>query len=133
MNWSLNIYIYICFYCSQLNDKLDSLTVQRKFNDTVELVAKNRVWNRIITRLPSGQLSFLLRVGTDYLSTLMNLYRWNYIECTLSSNQSPIIQNIRNCNNIVLDLAGLSNLQMILPLNSRQFSLGKSPFLVQLI
>ena len=64
------------------NNKLDSLTVQNKFTDITELESQNRVWNRIRDGLPAGpgQLSFLLRAGSDTLPTPMNLKRWK-IKC----------------------------------------------------
>ena len=55
------------------NNKLHDLTVQNKFTDITELEAQNRVWNRIRDGLPTGQLSFLLRAGSDTLPTPMNL------------------------------------------------------------
>ena len=62
------------------NNKLHDLTVQNKFTDITELEAQNRVWNRIRDGLPTGQLSFLLRAGSDTLPTPMNLKRWK-IKC----------------------------------------------------
>ena len=40
--------------------RLDQLQVQSKFKDIVVLEPESRTWNRLITGLPAGQLSFLL-------------------------------------------------------------------------
>jgi len=77
---------------------LDQLQVQSKFKDTVALEPISQSWNRLITGPPAGQLSFLLRAGTDCLPTLLNLCRWRYrvnSSCLLSSPNptSPHILN----------------------------------------
>ena len=79
------------------NSHLNSLQVQSKFCDIVKLEQDNHVWNRIITGLPSGQLSFILRAGSDCLPTPLNLKRWNYqvsASCPLCSNRSPTTKHI---------------------------------------
>ena len=57
---------------------LDPLQVQSKFEDIIALEGTSHVWNRMLMGLPVGQLSFLLRAGSDCLPTPMNLCRWNY-------------------------------------------------------
>ena len=79
------------------NDKLNQLTVQRKFLAITELEAINKVWGRIQTGLPAGQLSFLLRAGSDTLPTPLNLRRWKMrvdSRCPLCSHHYPTIQHI---------------------------------------
>ena len=49
------------------NDKLSELTVQCKFTAITELESQNNVWRRIQKGMPAGQLSFLLRAGSDTL------------------------------------------------------------------
>ena len=61
------------YHSDHWSDQLDALTVQLKFKNIVELEPQCRVWNRIISGLPLGQLSFLLRAGADCLPTPMNL------------------------------------------------------------
>ena len=61
------------YHSNHWSDQLDALTVQLKFKDIMELEPQCRVWNRIISGLPLGQLSFLLRAGADCLPTPMNL------------------------------------------------------------
>ena len=56
--------------------QLERLKVQSKFQDIIALESDCPSWNRIISGLPSGQLSFLLRAGSDTLPTPLNLARW---------------------------------------------------------
>ena len=58
------------------NQKLSSLCVQNKFLNITELEAENHFWRRIMDGLPSGQLSFMIRAGSDTLPTPMNLQRY---------------------------------------------------------
>ena len=71
------------------NTHLESLTVQRKFIDLILLESESRVWSQIITSLPAGQLSFLLRAGIDCLPTPVILSRWRY-QCD-SSCKLPLL------------------------------------------
>ena len=71
------------------NSTLDHLQVQSKFKDIVALEGTSHIWNRMLMGLPVGQLSFLLRAGSDCLPTPMNLYRWNY----RVSNSCPLCQS----------------------------------------
>ena len=52
---------------------LKNLTMQSKILEVAELENSNQVWKRIMQGLPAGQMSFLLRAGTDTLPTLLNL------------------------------------------------------------
>jgi len=47
------------------NNKLGELTVQYKFTAITELESQNNVWKRIQKGMSAGELSFLLRVGSD--------------------------------------------------------------------
>ena len=81
------------------NSNLDQLQVQSKFKDIVALEPESRTWNRLITGLPAGQLSFLLRAGTDCLPTPLNLRRWRYrisSSCPLCNSPSPTTVHILN-------------------------------------
>ena len=81
------------------NTTLVQLQVQSKFKDIVALEPISRFWNRLITGLPAGQLSFLLRAGTDYLPTPWNLCRWRYWvknSCPLCSSPNPSSAHILN-------------------------------------
>jgi len=51
----------------------DGLQVQFKFKDNVTLES---VWNRIISGLPSRQMSFVLRAGSDTLPMPLDLAQW---------------------------------------------------------
>ena len=50
------------------NSTLDHLQVQSKPKDIVVLEGAFHIWNGILSGLLAGQLSFLLRVGSDCLS-----------------------------------------------------------------
>jgi hypothetical protein len=63
-------------HVSEWNSHLESLTVQSKLLDVIPLEADSHVWSKIITGLPSGQLSFIIRAGIDCLPTPMTLCRW---------------------------------------------------------
>ena len=51
---------------------LDPLEVQSKFKDIISLEPQAHTWNRLLAGLPAGQLSFLLRAGSDCLPTPLN-------------------------------------------------------------
>ena len=58
------------------------------------------MWFRIITSLPAGQLSFLLRAGIDCLPTPVTLSRWRYqcdSSCKLCHYSSCTVHHILNC------------------------------------
>ena len=82
-----------------MEGKLNTWSVQGKFKQVCELESQNRVWNRIIDGLPAKQLSFILRVGSDTLPTLLNLRRWKLrvdAKCTLCGSPSPTVLHILN-------------------------------------
>ena len=57
------------------------------------------IWNRILDGRPAGQLSFLLRAGSDTLPTPLNLKRWRIrvdANCTLCGALSPTVLHILN-------------------------------------
>ena len=86
-------------YSALWNSHLDTLSIQSKFKDVVALEPTCRVWNRIISSLPSGQLSFMLRASADCLPTPLNLRRWKYItdpKCKLCSLPTPTTLHILN-------------------------------------
>ena len=60
------------------NTELKALTVQQKALEVVKLESSNQVGKRIISGIPAGQLSFLLKAGTNTLPTPLNLKRWRY-------------------------------------------------------
>ena len=81
------------------NDKPSELTVQSKFIAITELEFQNSVWKRIQKGMPAGQLSFLLRAGSDTLPTPLNLKRWRIrpnAKCPLCDNPWPTVQHILN-------------------------------------
>ena len=61
-----------------MDDTPEDLTVQGKFGDVARFEEENKVWNRLVTGLPVGQLSFILRAGVDCLTTPLNGKRWSY-------------------------------------------------------
>ena len=52
------------------------LQVQRKLSEIVSLEEETKVWTWIVDGLLNGQLPFLLKAGSDTLSTPMNLHQW---------------------------------------------------------
>ena len=81
------------------DNKLESLSVQGKFQDVCQLEANSQVWNRIMLGLPPGQLSFLLRAGSDTLPTPLNLKRWMFrveARCNMCGDLSPTVLHILN-------------------------------------
>ena len=82
------------------NSHLESLSVQCKLLDVTDLEKKSNVWSRIIFSMPAGQLSFLLRAGTDCLPTPMNLSRWKiHVDpsCCLCLSKLCTTNHILNC------------------------------------
>ena len=70
----------------------ESLTVQNKFLDIVDLEQAYPLRKRLMFGLPEKQLSFLLHAGCDTLPTLMNLARWKMITnpvCALCQSTQP--------------------------------------------
>ena len=93
--------------------QLDTLSVQSKFRDIVSLEPQCKVWNRIISGLPAGQLSFLLWAGTDCLPSPMNLRRWKLrtnAKCDLCQSPSPTIHHILSGCPTALDQGRLTGL-----------------------
>ena len=55
------------------DESLKKLIVQSKILEVAKVENSNQVWKRIMHGLPSGEMSFLLRAGTDTLPTPLNL------------------------------------------------------------
>jgi len=80
-------------------DKLSKLSVQSKFLDACDLEKPNRVWSRILDRLPTKQLSFILRASSDTLPTPLNQRWWKMrfdSTCHLCKSISPTVLHILN-------------------------------------
>ncbi|XP_072048304.1 uncharacterized protein [Amphiura filiformis] len=81
------------------NDKLQTLSVQSKCLEAVELESDNKLWRKIMTILPPGQLSFVLRASSDTLPTEVNLRRWKIqtsAVCCLCSQPNPTTFHVLN-------------------------------------
>ena len=82
------------------NNHLSQLQVQRKFSDIVSLGKENKTWKKIMNNgLTSGQLSFLLKAGSDTLPTPMNLRRMRIqcdSRCPLCKAPRPTTAHILN-------------------------------------
>ena len=86
-------------HTQEWNDTLDDLSVQNKFKDVVKLEVENKTWNCVLTGLPAGQFSFILRAGMDYLPTPLNLRCWGYhvdSTCLLCGSSQPTTLHIWN-------------------------------------
>ena len=87
------------YQASHWDNHLDSLTVQSKFKDIIALEPDCKVWNRILSGLPAGHLSFILKAGADCLPTSLNLRRWKFQtdpKCPLCSSPLPTSAHILN-------------------------------------
>ena len=88
-------------HAEQWSSTLDDLLVQSKFKDIISLEETNKTWTRLVTGLPSGQLSFILRAGMDCLPTPLNLKRWKYRSdpsCPLcGSSQATSLHILNGC------------------------------------
>ena len=68
-----------------------------RFLSIIELEAENHFWRKIMDGLPSGQLSFLLRAGSDILLMPMNLQRYKIqvsSHCKLCQRPQTITRHI---------------------------------------
>ena len=87
--------------------KLAALIAQKKALEVAELESSNHVWKRILSGLPAGQLSFLLRAGTDTpLPIPHNIKRWRYrtdSSCPLCGHMRPTVHHILSNCQIALD------------------------------
>ena len=82
---------------STSEDHLQTLSVQCKFADSAELETSCRTWNRLLSSMHPGQLSFLLRAASDTLPTAMNLRRWNiqcHAKCVLCDSSRPTTAHV---------------------------------------
>jgi len=68
--------------------QLDGLQVQSKFKDIVMLESDCLVWNRIISGLPSKQMSFVLCAGSDTLPC--NATKFGLMENSIKSPLPPM-------------------------------------------
>ena len=79
---------------------LSDLKVQSKFKEITILESECHSWKKIIQYgLPHGQLSFLLRAGSDSLPHPAYLRRWNIqcaSKCPLCSSTQPTTTHILN-------------------------------------
>ena len=80
-------------YVKQQWDKhLSSLEVQGKFSEIASLESVNKTWKKIMLHgLPYGQLSFILKAGSDTLPHPLNLRRWK-IQC---DSKCPLCHSLR--------------------------------------
>ena len=88
------------------NSRFESLTVQNKFLEIIDLEQACPLWRRLMYGLPEKQLSFLLRAGSDTLPTPMNLARWNIIinpVCVLCQSTQPTSNHILTGCSVALD------------------------------
>ena len=58
------------------DSKLESLSVQGQLKEITTLESETGLWKRLITCLPRGQLSFVLRASLECLPTPITLKRW---------------------------------------------------------
>ena len=81
-------------------EHLESLSVQTKLLDVVQLEQQTHVWSRIMFSLPAGQMSFLIRAGVDCLPSPVNLCRWKIQcdpSCPLCRTQPCTVRHVLSC------------------------------------
>jgi len=82
------------------DNHLQTLQVQKKVADVVELEKEHHSWRKIMRNgLTIGQLSFLLKAGSDTLPTLLNLRRMRIqhgSKCPLCNSAWPNTAHILN-------------------------------------
>lgn len=82
---------------STCQSHLQTLSVQSKFEDSAKLETTCRTWNRLLSGLHPGQLSFILRASSDTLPTEVNLCRWNIqcgAKCALCDSPRPTTAHV---------------------------------------
>ena len=87
-------------HCDEWNSHLESLSVQKKLLDVVQLEQQTHVWSRIMFSLPAGQMSFLIRAGIDCLPSPVNLCRWKIQcdpSCPLCRTRPCTVRHILSC------------------------------------
>ncbi|XP_065907873.1 uncharacterized protein [Dysidea avara] len=80
-------------------EKLDTLSVQCKFESSAVLEADSKLWNRLLLGFHPGQLSFVLRASSDTLPTPLNLRRWHIqtgATCSLCLSPRPTCHHVLN-------------------------------------
>ena len=79
---------------------LEQLQVQNSLLEILPLEHEDNLWKRIITGLPSGQLSFVLRACSETLPSPSTLARWKYQlsrKCPLCDAPVCNVKHILNC------------------------------------
>jgi len=93
-------------YTSQCKDHLQTLSVQSKFEDSVELEESYKAWNQPLSGFHPGQLSFLLHAASDTLPTAVNLQWWSIqskVKCLLCDSNRPTTAHVLSCCPTALD------------------------------
>ena len=84
----------------QWDKHLSTLEVQRKFGEIALLESENKTWKKIMLHgLLCGQLSFILKAGSDTLPHPLNLRRWKVqcdSKCPLCYSFRPTTAHILN-------------------------------------
>ena len=86
--------------CVELEKSLEQLQIQNSLLDVLPLEHEDSLWKRIITGLPNGQLSFVLRACSETLPSPSTLVRWNYKfsrKCPLCDAPLCNVKHILNC------------------------------------
>ena len=65
-------------YARDWEAHLNMLTVQNTLSDILPLGSEDQLWNRLLTGMPAGQLSFVLHASTECLPSPSTLVRWGY-------------------------------------------------------
>ena len=87
-------------YAQQWDTHLEQLTVQNSLAGMLPLGADDHLWNRLLTGMPAGQLSFVIRASCDCLPIPSSLVRWGYSlshSCPLCNGPHFNVHHVLNC------------------------------------
>ena len=86
--------------CTTMGYTPEQITVQNSLAGMLPLGADDHLWNRLLTGMPAGQLSFVIRASCDCLPTPSSLVHWGYSlshSCLLCNGSHCNVQHILNC------------------------------------
>ena len=84
---------------------LSNLTVQNALLDILPIGADDNIWRQLLTGMPAGQLSFVLRASCDSLPCPNTLVRWGYSlskKCPLCNFPVCNVKHVLSCCSVAL-------------------------------
>ena len=86
-------------YAQDWESHLSTLTVQNRLADILPLGKEDHLWLRLLTGMPAGQLSFVLRASTECLPSPSTLARWGFSlskKCPLCESSTCTAHHVLN-------------------------------------